>query len=279
MANFSFINAQQRFFAKKSKKGGKTDAGASSEQEVEEAATHMAHAAPTRATKFDWTAQANKDSLDAPKLDAEFYKPFTVGENIKRVASAPDHRPPSFEDTIEGRYAASLFISASQNGKLFEVYEDVVYLNHLYKNCEHFRLFTENNGIGLSDVHKLNAALRETADFDEVTFKFLVVLAEAKRLIYLREISEKYAKLYMQLNKEEKITIISASDLNDSQKSQVLAALKANPKNEGKQFVIQYKVDALIQGGLQMYTESEFIDMSLVSRRNMINNEIAKLVN
>lgn len=107
----------------------------------------------------------------------------------------------------------------------------------------------------------------------------MVVLAESKRLIYLREISEKYAKLYMQLNKEEKITIISASDLNDSQKKQVLEALRANPKNEGKQFVIQYKVDEHIQGGLQMYTESEFIDMSLVSRRAMINNEIAKLVN
>jgi F0F1-type ATP synthase delta subunit len=47
----------------------------------------------------------------------------------------------------------------------------------------------------------------------------------------------------------------------------VLAALKENPKNEGKQFVIQFTVDPLIQGGLQMYTESEFIDMSLVSRR------------
>lgn len=109
-----------------------------------------------------------------------------------------------------------------------------MYLNHLYKHCEHFRLFTENNGIGLSDITKLNAALRETAHFDDVTFKFLVVLTESKRLIYLREISEKYAKLYMQLNKEEKITIISASELNEKQKGQVLEALKANPKNEGK---------------------------------------------
>lgn len=238
MANFAFVAQQQRLFAKKSKKSGsKNDAG-TSDAEPEAAPVH--HAAPTRATKFDWTAQANQDSLDAPKLDAEFFKPFSVGDNIKRVASAPDHRPPSFEDTIEGRYAASLFISASQNGKLFEVYEDVVYLNHLYKHCEHFRLFTENNGIGLADVMKLNSALRETAHFDDVTFKFLVVLAESKRLIYLREISEKYAKLYMQLNKEEKITIISASELNDGQRGQVLDALKANPKNEGKQFVIQY---------------------------------------
>jgi len=160
-----------------------------------------------------------------------------VGD-IKRVASAPDHKPPSFEDTIEGRYSASLFISASQQGKLFEVYEDMVYLSHMYKHCEHFRLFTENNGIGLNQVKQLNAALADTAHFDEVTFKFLIVLAESKRLIYLDEISKKYIKLYMQLNKEEKITIISAADLTASQKDQVMAALKANPKNEGKQFVI-----------------------------------------
>lgn len=170
-----------------------------------------------------------------------------------------------------------MFISASQAGKLFEVYEDFVYLNHLYKHCEHFQLFTENNGIGLNQIKQLNQVLSETATFEDVTYKFLVVLAESKRLIYLREIAEKFAKLYMQLNREEKITIISASELNDKQKGQVLDALKANPKNEGKQFVIQYTIDPAIEGGLQMYTESEFMDMSLASRRAMIQTEIAKL--
>ena len=155
----------------------------------------------------------------------------------------------------------------------------MVYLNHLYKNCEHFRLFTENSGIGHAQVKDLNRALSETADFDDVTLKFLVVLAESKRLIYLDEISRKFAKLYTQLNKEEKITIISASELTGHQREQVLDALRANPSNEGKQFVIQYQVDAAIQGGLQMYTETDFMDMSLASRRNMINAEIAKLVN
>lgn len=82
----------------------------------------------------------------------------------------------------------------------------------------------------------------------------------------------------MQLNKEEKITIISAADLTERQQTKVLEALKANPNNEGKQFTIQYRVDPAIQGGLQMYTESEFMDMSLASRRAMIHQEIAKLV-
>jgi len=57
----------------------------------------------------------------------------------------------------------------------------------------------------------------------------------------------------------------------------VVSALKANPQNEGKAFTIDYMVDAQIQGGLQMYTESEFMDMSLQSRMMRINEEVAKL--
>jgi len=46
---------------------------------------------------------------------------------------------------------------------------------------------------------------------------FLTVLAENKRLVFIREISERYVKLYGEFNKEEKITIISASELSEVQ--------------------------------------------------------------
>ena len=106
---------------------------------------------------------------------------------------------------------------------------------------------------------------------------FLVILAENKRLIYIKDIAHKYQKLYQQFNKEEKITIISAEALNSGQQNEVLKALQANPQNAGKAFTIEYQVDAAIMGGLQMYTESEFMDMSLQSRLGRINEEVAKL--
>lgn len=61
--------------------------------------------------------------------------------------------------------------------------------------------------------------------------RFLVVLAENKRLIYIKQIAIKYQKLYQQFNKEEKITIISAEALTAVQQSEVVSALKANPNN------------------------------------------------
>ena len=153
------------------------------------------------------------------------------------------------------------------------------YIRALYTNCESFRLFTENAGVGLKEIRQLNQALTETAPFSNTTLKFLEVLAENKRLIYIREISDKYTKLYQEQNKEEKVTIISAKELSSEQQDQILAALKSNPQNAGKAFTVDYEIDESIMGGLQMYTESEFMDMSLASRVLRINQEIEKLVN
>ena len=111
-----------------------------------------------------------------------------------------------------------------------------------------------------------------------MTIRFIEVLAENKRLMYIKEISEKYGKLYQQFNKEEKITVISAYTLSQDEEQQVLRSLKANPQNQDKEFVIEFKVDEAILGGLQMYTESEFMDMSLASRVDRLAQEIHKMV-
>lgn len=115
-----------------------------------------------------------------------------------------------------------------------------MYLSELYTHSESFRQFTENAGVGQKEIRLLNQALLETAPFHETTMHFLVVLAENKRLIYIKDIAHKYQKLYQQFNKEEKITIISESTLTSSQQDEVLKALQANPQNNGKAFTIEY---------------------------------------
>jgi F-type H+-transporting ATPase subunit O len=51
------------------------------------------------------------------------------------------------------------------------------------------------------------------------------VLAENKRLNFIKEVAQKYKRYYAAFNKEEKITIISAASLSTAQESQVLEAL------------------------------------------------------
>jgi F-type H+-transporting ATPase subunit O len=152
------------------------------------------------------------------------------------------------------------------------------FLGEVYTNCESFQMFTQNAGVGGKEIRAFNAGLRETGNFHDVTIRFIEVLAENKRLMFIKEIAEKYAKLYQQFNKEEKITVISAYRLSTEEEQQVLTALKANPQNQGKEFVIEFKVEESILGGLQMYTESEFMDMSLASRVDRLAQEIQKAV-
>jgi F-type H+-transporting ATPase subunit O len=266
------VSVQGRDFGAKKKKIKAHPEDKSDYETIEEIVyTHSSSAAADNAAT-PWKIQTAQLTLDK-----SLFTPFSLGEDIKAVQSTPDHKAPSYEDTIEGRYANVLFTSASQKGALYEVYEDMMYLSQLYQHSEVFRLFTENAGVGLREITLLNKALQETAPFHETTMHFLTVLAENKRLVFIKDIAIKYQKLYQQFNKQEKITIISAETLSSAQQQQVVAALQQNPQNAGKQFTIEYQVDKLIQGGLQMYTESEFMDMSVASRMARINEEVAKL--
>lgn len=170
-----------------------------------------------------------------------------------------------------------LFTYASQESSLYAVFEDMKYLQEISAHCEQFRLFTENQGVGEKEIKALTGVLRETAPFSPVTLHFLEVLAINKRLVFISQIAEKYAKLYQEFNKEEKVTIISAQELTSQQKDDVLGALKANPQNQGKEFTVEYEVDETILGGLQMYTESEFMDMSMASRLNRLSEEVKQM--
>ena len=83
----------------------------------------------------------------------------------------------------------------------------------MYDNSESFKMFTQNAGVGSKEIRLFNEALTGLGDFHPLTIKFLEVLAENKRLIYISGIAHRYQKLYQQFNKEEKITIISAEPL------------------------------------------------------------------
>jgi len=192
---------QQMNFAAKKRKSNKSGGEASmSEMEGESQADSEEPQAATPATPVKEAAAPTHQEGDWRKSTPEvvpkhLFQPFSLGD-IKAVYSTPDNKAPSSEDTIEGRYAGVLFTTASSREALFDVYEDMMYLSELYTHSESFRMFTCNAGVGQKEIKLLNKALMETAPFHESTMKFLEVLAENKRLIFIKGIAVKYQKLY-----------------------------------------------------------------------------------
>ena len=182
------------------------------------------------------------------------------------------------EDTIPGRYSNTLFVVASEEGNLYHVYEDMKYLINLYEKLESFRLFADNSGLNAGQIYSFSQELARCGEFCGTTLKFCDLLGKNKRFMYINEIAKKYIKSYLLLTKEEKITIISAQALNEQERAEVKKALLSNPENEGKTFIIDYSVNEEIIGGLQMYTENKFMDLSMSSRLDKIKDELNKLI-
>ena len=151
------------------------------------------------------------------------------------------------------------------------------FIEELYKNSEVFMMFTRNQAIGNKECEALISSMKQMGAFQDITYKIIEVLIENRRFKFINEIASHYQKLYQTFNKEEKIIIISAKDLSVSERKEVEQALKENPQNQGKEFIIEYSVDAAILGGLQMYTESEFMDMSLQSRLDRLQTEVNRI--
>jgi ATP synthase F1 delta subunit len=219
----------------------------------------------------DIEANKSKRSLRNDNSDHspdEIVEPKTsnINTNVKQINSVPNHKSPTKEDTYAGRYAETLFIAGSKAGDLYSIYNDCVYIVEAHKTSETLRTFIGNAGLSVKNINSFCEDWAKLGEFSKTTVVFIDLLAKNKRFIHIDQICKKFIKSYQMLSKEEKITIISALELNDNQRVRVREALEANPENEGKTFIIEFTVNASIKGGLQMYTENSFMDLSLNSR-------------
>jgi hypothetical protein len=90
----------------------------------------------TSATGVDFSGATK---LQPPQvLGEELFKAFSVGD-VKVIQTTDDHKPPLYDDTIEGRYAGVLFSTASQQEALYTIYEDISYIKGLYDASDSFK--------------------------------------------------------------------------------------------------------------------------------------------
>jgi len=111
--NVQFIDVQARQFAKnKNKKLPQNDDEDFAEPEAVATPEPVVEATPEPVVAA--TPEPVAKAAPVPEnVDASLYVPFSVGD-IKITNSVPDNKPPSQEDTIEGRYATVLFVAASE---------------------------------------------------------------------------------------------------------------------------------------------------------------------
>ncbi|MBX3561454.1 MAG: F0F1 ATP synthase subunit delta [Sphingomonas sp.] len=169
--------------------------------------------------------------------------------------------------SLAGRYALALFELARDENKLDAVAADLAALRTALDESDDFKALTTSPLIGRQETVQAAAATAKAMKLNDITAKFLGVLATNRRLAQLGAIIRAFNLLAARHRGEISAEVTSAYPLDAGQ----VDALKANLKSRyGTDIAVESRVDPAILGGLVVKVGSQMIDGSIRTKLNTL---------
>jgi F-type H+-transporting ATPase subunit delta len=198
-----------------------------------------------------------------------------------RLAARCSHR--SFEEvrvetsagirsSLSGRYASALFDLAVEAGTVSAVESDLDKLSAALNESPEMRALTTNPRISRGTAEQILSGLTGLLGLNELTGRFLGVLAENRRMAQLPAIIRAFRTIASAQRGEVTAHVVSAHTLTDEQ----LAALRLKlTQREGRTVKLTSAVDPDLLGGLVVTIGSRRIDGSIRTRLNALAQAMA----
>ena len=161
---------------------------------------------------------------------------------------------------LADRYAAALFELAESDKLLDDVAADLEQVAQLIDDSDDFRRLIRSPVISREDQTRALTAVAEKAGLQDLTRRFLGVLARNRRLFVLPGVIRAFLAMISAGRGETAADVVSAQPLSDAQLSDLRAALK---KAVGTDVAVHTAVDPALLGGLVVKVGSRMIDSSL----------------
>lgn len=169
--------------------------------------------------------------------------------------------------SLAGRYARALFDLAIEGKALAAVESSVATLGQALVNSPALAQLTTSPVVTRADAGRAIAATATELGLDDLTTKFLGVLAQNRRLGKLADIVRAFAELTAAHRGEASATVTSAHALSADQVAAVTAKLKSRL---GRDVSVSLTVDPAILGGLVVKVGSRLVDASIRTRLNTL---------
>jgi F-type H+-transporting ATPase subunit delta len=169
--------------------------------------------------------------------------------------------------SLSGRYAKALFELARDAKQIDSVSASLAQLKSALAESDDFRRLVSSPLVSRDDAVKAIQATGGAIKVDEITAKFLGVLASNRRLGQLTAVIRSFNLLAAGYRGETTAEVTSVHPLDDDQ----IAALKAKLKGELKRDVaLDLTVNPDILGGLIVKVGSRQIDGSIRTKLNTL---------
>jgi F-type H+-transporting ATPase subunit delta len=164
---------------------------------------------------------------------------------------------------IADRYAAALFELAEQDAALQKVEADLKELKAMIGASRDLQIILKSPVVPRAQQGAAISALADKAGWNDLTRKFLGLVAKNRRLFALRAIVDAYLSRLAALRGEVTAEVTSATALTAAQKKSLSAALKSVV---GKDVLLDLVVDPQLLGGMVAKIGSRMIDASLKTK-------------
>lgn len=171
------------------------------------------------------------------------------------------------EDTstgsLAGRYARALFELADEGKALDRVAEDLKGLDALLTESEDLQRLVRSPLYGRDQQAKAMEAILERAGVSDLTRRFVLVVANNRRLFALPKMIRAFLAELARRRGEVRAEVTAAAPLNEAQEKALLETLS---KAVGGKVQLDLKTDPSLLGGLVVKVGSRMIDTSLKTK-------------
>lgn len=161
------------------------------------------------------------------------------------------------------RYAAALFELADSKKALDAVAGDLTALQKMIGESDDLRRLMNSPVLDREAQTKAMGAVVKAAGFNELTQKFVGLVAQNRRLFTLSAMIKAFLKLLADRRGEISAEVTAARPLTAEQQASVAEAIK---RAVGSKVSIDVKVDPSLLGGLVVRVGSRMIDSSLKTK-------------
>ena len=173
---------------------------------------------------------------------------------------------------ISEPYAQALMSLAQQNDLADQFGDTFRDLDALLSQSQEFKEFILNPVIKNEDK---KAVLKQVmGDANPYLTNFMMLLIDKRRIIFLESIVEQYLSLLRKRNQIVLAEVISARELNDEQKGNIVERVKGIV--EARDVELKTKVDPSLIGGVIIKVGSKVIDASLRGQLRRISVSLNK---
>ena len=171
---------------------------------------------------------------------------------------------------IAKNYAEALFKIGKEQNSIDKLYVQLRDVCQIIKESNDLKTFLENPLINTNDKKEIIYKIFGKG-FDLQIINILNLLADNKRMKLINTIYFSYEKLYEEIAKIQKITVISAVELNNDSKNRLENIIKFKI---GQTIIPTYKIKKEIIGGLIIKIGDKIIDLSLNSKINNMEKQL-----